>query len=155
MSAIVHIQIDDPRAEKLGGEVLQSTVFAALEVGGEVSEPEVTVIITSSEEIQELNNKYRQIDAVTDVLSFSDGSINPENDRVYLGDVVIAYPVAEAQAEEDGHSTEQEIQLLMVHGILHLLGYDHSDEAGREAMWAVQKAALEVLGSPINSQNWT
>ena len=69
------------------------------------------------------------MDQVTDVLAFPDGSENPENGLLYLGDVVIAYPFAALQAHEAGHSPGDEIQLLVVHGLLHLLGYDHH---GRE-----------------------
>ena len=65
----------------------------------------------------------------------------------YLGDVIISYPRAVSQAQEHGHSTEQQLDLLVVHGMLHLMGYDHADEEERAAMWARQDAILSNLST--------
>jgi probable rRNA maturation factor len=90
------------------------------------------------------------IDAPTDVLSFSaqeDGGpfVAAPEAGGYLGDVILSYPRAVEQARERGHSTEQELDLLIVHGILHLLGYDHASEGEKAVMWAQQEAILESL----------
>jgi probable rRNA maturation factor len=67
-------------------------------------------------------------------------------DHEYLGDVVIAVPLAEAQARDAGHDLLSELSLLSVHGLLHLLGHDHADESERKAMWRMQEEILAQLG---------
>jgi probable rRNA maturation factor len=88
-------------------------------------------LITTDSELRRLNRKFRGRDAVTDVLSF------PAADRpggpCHLGDLAISLTRARAQAREFGHATEQEIQILMLHGVLHLLGMNHETDAGRMA----------------------
>lgn len=111
---------------------------------------QATLVITGDERIQELNRVYRGLDEPTDVLSFSaqEGSADfvaaPEASH-YLGDVIVSYPRAVAQAAEQGHAVEEELDLLIVHGLLHLLGYDHAEEAERAVMWAQQEAILSGL----------
>ncbi|MBN1665932.1 MAG: rRNA maturation RNase YbeY [Anaerolineales bacterium] len=107
---------------------------------------EATVVIEDDDFIQTLNRDYREIDAPTDVLSFSADFTDPENEAPYLGDVIISYPQANRQAEHGGHPVEAEIQLLLVHGLLHLLGFDHADEQGKAEMWAIQQQFLDQLG---------
>ncbi len=108
----------------------------------------VTLVVTDSETVRNLNRQFRGVDAPTDVLAFQSGPTDlpdTEGER-YLGDIVISYPVAASQAEEGGHDVMAELILLTVHGTLHLLGYDHESEAERSEMWAAQSAALEALG---------
>jgi probable rRNA maturation factor len=83
------------------------------------------------------------------VLSFPAGETDPDTGEYYLGDVVISFPRAQAQAQERGHSTAEELDLLVVHGVLHLLGYDHADVEERDRMWAVQQQVLNQLGREI------
>jgi probable rRNA maturation factor len=80
------------------------------------------------------------------VLSFPADEPDPETGRSYLGDVAILPARAAEQARERGHTVEAEMQLLVVHGILHLLGHDHAGAAEKERMWAAQAQALERLG---------
>jgi probable rRNA maturation factor len=87
----------------------------------------VTVAIVSDARVRALNRQYRRKDKVTDVLSF------PSDERGYLGDVVIAAGVAARQAREAGHSLATELRVLGLHGLLHLLGYDHERDDGRMA----------------------
>jgi probable rRNA maturation factor len=98
------------------------------------SEAELSILITDDEEICSLNRMYRGIDRPTDVLSFSptEGE-GPVTAPQLLGDVVISWETAQRQASELGHTVLVEIKRLLVHGVLHLLGFDHeeSDEAGR------------------------
>lgn len=107
----------------------------------------LTVLVTGDEDVRELNRRYRGVDGPTDVLSFGAGGgevefvTGPEG-LGYLGDVVISCPRAEEQAREYGHTVAEELELLLVHGILHLLGYDHQDEAGRLEMWDKQREIL-------------
>jgi probable rRNA maturation factor len=102
--------------------------------------------------IQALNARYRGQDVHTDVLSFplleSGGArfVVPPNQPSNLGDVVISYPRAHAQAREFGHSVEREIGYLVAHGVLHVLGYDHEDEVERQRMRQLEEEALGPLG---------
>ncbi|HSD84617.1 MAG TPA: rRNA maturation RNase YbeY [Anaerolineae bacterium] len=109
---------------------------------------ELTIVITGNAQLRSLNRTFRDVDAPTDVLSFAtDERLRP--DTVYLGDVVISYPQAQAQAKAGGHSVLAELQLLVVHGVLHLLGHDHYTEAEKNAMWKAQAAILKKLATGI------
>jgi probable rRNA maturation factor len=120
--------------------------------GYEGEDAEVSVLFTDDAFISELNQQYRGVEGPTDVLSFALIDAEDEVDSVkvkglpdVLGDVVISLETAGRQAKEEGKTLEQEIALLLVHGALHLLGYDH-DEPEREAvMWRRQDAALKAL----------
>jgi len=105
-------------------------------------ETEVSITFVENEEIRELNKTYRSIDKPTDVLSFPfDNSFNlPVK---VLGDVVISTEKAVSQAEEYGHSLNREIAFLMVHGFLHLLGYDHETAEAEKEMFGLQKELLQ------------
>ena len=114
-------------------------------IGGDM-DVDITIILTDDAQIHELNKQYRGIDAPTDVLSFPSGDTDPDSNRLYLGDVVISYPRAQAQAEAGGHPVEAELQLLVVHGVLHLSGYDHVEEQGKSGMSSAQAEILVLLG---------
>jgi probable rRNA maturation factor len=107
----------------------------------------VTLVITDDEGIRALNRDYVGLDTPTDVLAFSareDGGsfvVAPEAGK-YLGDVIISYPRAVAQAQQQGHAVDQELCLLTIHGMLHLLDYDHESERDKAVMWARQDALL-------------
>ena len=109
---------------------------------------DVCVLITDAEEIQRLNSSYRQIDRVTDVLTFpaweGDTILCPPDG--YLGDIAICFERAQEQAEEYGHSLERELAFLSVHGALHLLGYDHMEPDDERKMLAQQDEILNELG---------
>jgi probable rRNA maturation factor len=123
--------------------------MAALKSGGVTSPVALSVVITDDAEIQNLNRTYRQVDAPTDVLSFGNAEgefIAPATAVPYLGDVVISHTRAVEQAAVFGHAVGEEMSLLVVHGVLHLLGYDHEEELKKEAMWQLQSAALAELG---------
>lgn len=105
---------------------------------------ELSIAVVDLEEMAELNERYRGKEGPTDVLSFGcDDPCPVEGDEpVTLGDVVIAPAVAIAQAEEYGHTVEEELNLLLVHGILHLLGYDHEEDDAAAAMQAREREIL-------------
>lgn len=109
---------------------------------------DVTIVLTDESRIREMNRAYAGNDAPTDVLSFADGETDPDSGRVYFGDVVICVPVAELQAARSKHSLDDELALLTVHGILHLLGYDHARPAEQEKMWTAQDDILAKLSRP-------
>lgn len=105
----------------------------------------LSIKITGNLEIQELNSAYRGLEKVTDVLSFTADYHDPDLDTHYLGDVVISYPQAAGQAQKRGHPAESELQLLVIHGVLHLLGYDHGSAEDKRSMWSIQGQALKAL----------
>lgn len=92
---------------------------------------ELSVLITDDEEIRRLNRQYRSVDRPTDVLSFSqlEGEESLKEGNI-LGDVVISWDRAESQSREYGHHVQEELERLLVHGMLHLFGYDHEAEDG-------------------------
>ncbi len=139
----IHILIDEPYRDEVDMEDLEMYARRTLEAEG-VPAGELTIVITDAERVRELNRSYRHVDATTDVLAFpmQEGETVPEEDVPYLGDVIIAYPVAKQQAREYGHSVQEELRLLAVHGILHLLGYDHATAEEEARMWARQDAIL-------------
>ncbi len=115
----------------------------------EVPDADLTLVLTGDEQVRALNREYLDIDQATDVLSFPAGDTDPETGRAYLGDIVISLPRAAEQAETRGHAVEAEVQLLVVHGVLHLLGHDHAEEAEKTRMWALQAKVLAFLGVKI------
>ncbi|OGO13257.1 MAG: rRNA maturation RNase YbeY [Chloroflexi bacterium RBG_13_66_10] len=114
----------------------------------EAPDGDLTVVLSGAAKMQELNRRYAGDDYPTDVLSFVDGSREPETGRKYFGDVVIAVPVAEEQARAAGHSLATEVALLVVHGVLHLLGHDHGRTKERALMEAAESEILKILGIP-------
>ncbi len=106
---------------------------------------EVNYAFVSSREIHRLNQQFRQVDKVTDVLSFPDGDLNPETGRRFMGDVLICREVAKKQAKEIGNSLKQEITFLQVHGTLHLFGYDHIEAEDEVKMFGLQRKIMALL----------
>ena len=108
---------------------------------------DLTILIDTPERIQTLNRDFRGVDRVTDVLTVPawEGEISLSADG-YLGDIMICYERAQEQAEEYGHSLLRELSFLAVHGVLHLLGYDHMTEADERVMREKQTAILERIG---------
>jgi len=112
---------------------------------------EVSLVFTDSEMVQRLNREYRSVDEPTDVLAFymlpqkeADSSFAlPPDGITRLGEVIISYPQAVEQAKEQGHSSERELALLIIHGILHLLGYDHEQPEEEERMRGREEELLE------------
>lgn len=130
-----------------------STVEAALKAEGRDTEScEVSVLYTDDCFIADLNQQYRGVSGPTDVLSFALCDMESEVDRqevpglpIMLGDIVISLETAARQAESEGKTEDQELRLLLVHGALHLLAYDH-DEPEREAvMWEKQARILRAF----------
>jgi probable rRNA maturation factor len=148
---MIEIAIDEPFEAEIDPTVLERAASAALQCAGASSDYDLTLVISSDVQLQELNRQYLGIDAPTDVLSFQADELDPETGRRYLGDVIISYPRAQAQAEAARHAALDELQLLAVHGVLHLLGHDHGAPAEKEEMWALQAQALKRLGCAISS----
>ena len=114
-------------------------------------EPDFCLTFVEAARMQELNRQWRGIDSVTDVLSFeADGECDPETGLEYLGDIIICPEQAEKQAMQSGHDIQEEIALLEIHGLLHLLGYDHLDDKQREEMWEYQNQYLKKFDVKLN-----
>ena len=144
----VDVQTAPCFAGEVDEELLRRVTAEALRHEGIEGEIALSVVITDDGAVRELNREFRDVDAPTDVLAFGTGEesdfVTAPGEPAYLGDVIISYPRAVIQAEEYGHSINRELALLTVHGVLHLVGYDHMDEAERTEMWARQD---EILGS--------
>ncbi|MGE5704985.1 MAG: rRNA maturation RNase YbeY [Clostridia bacterium] len=156
---MLQIEILNEYDQSLGEELLaliERCLVAAAEkedVAGEVS-----VTLVDNERIHELNREFRGVDRPTDVLSFAMNEQGEEELDIYvdeeelddfpnmLGDIVISIPKAKQQAEEYGHSFERELGFLAVHGFLHLIGYDHMNEADEKEMFARQDEILLSIG---------
>jgi probable rRNA maturation factor len=110
---------------------------------------ELSIALVSDEEMARLNEQYRGIEGPTDVLAFGcdDPCPTPGDEPITLGDVVIAPETAERQAFELGHSIEHELDVLLVHGVLHLLGYDHERDEDAGAMAAREAVLLEAYAA--------
>jgi len=124
-------------------ERLALFVLAHEEVADEC---ELSVAIVTVEEMTNLNARYRGVEGPTDVLSFGcdDPCTAPGDEPITLGDVIVAPEIAEGQAAELGTTVESELNLLLVHGTLHLLGYDHEADADAEVMQARERAILDA-----------
>lgn len=129
-------------------DLLNKAVQAALRDEGYREDAEVSLVFVDDDYIQELNIKYRGVDSPTDVLSFAmlEGESFPgEEEEVILGDVIISLETAECQAREFGHSFQREVAYLTLHGVLHLLGYDHQEEVDRRRMREREEEILARL----------
>ncbi len=131
-------------------QVLKRSAQAALATICQEADADLSLVLGDDAQIRELNRTYRGVDAATDVLSFSSGEVDPETGRTYLGDILISYTMASSQAALGMHSVEAELQLLVVHGVLHLLGFDHDQPDQKTVMWGKQAEILKLLGCPIS-----
>lgn len=133
-------------------ERILNSINSVIDASDFEEKSDLTIKISDDLEIQGLNKVYRGIDSPTDVLSFNNEYIDLENGKIYKGDVIISYQTAERQARETGHDLSDEIELLVVHGCLHLFGYDHIVPTDKQVMWEKQRLILSDLGNPIASQ---
>jgi len=162
-----HIHLHIRAAYRAPGRAgwVRRAVLAALTQGRDLpAAVELTIRLTDDVELRMLNRRFRATDAPTDVLSFGgegykDG--RPRRDsapakrrndevmpRAYLGDIAISMERCIAQAKRYGHSVDDELALLVIHGVLHLLGYDHHTPAHQRRMWQAQERAFASLGRP-------
>jgi probable rRNA maturation factor len=141
---MIHIEAEFPFPNHL----LERAASAALKYHL-LQEPldfELSIVLTDDARLQELNRDYLGIDGPTDVLSFPASEMDPETGVHYIGDILISIPRAQAQADAAGYPLESEVQLLVVHGVLHLLGHDHAQAEEKAHMWKAQAEILERLG---------
>lgn len=139
---MIHIESEIPFSQDL----LERAANAALEHESRSLDSELSIILTDDARLHELNLNYLGVDAPTDVLSFPASETDPETGASYIGDILISIPRAQAQADAAGHPLEAEVQLLVVHGVLHLIGHDHAEAEEKARMWKAQAEILERLG---------
>lgn len=142
-SRMIHIQ-PHPDFSKI--DVLEQTARAALDHQSVKDDVALSIILTDDEQLRVLNRDYLGIDSPTDVLSFPASEADPETGARYLGDILISVPRAAEQAKAAGHDLRSELQLLVIHGVLHLLGHDHAEAEEKAHMWAAQAEVLEGCG---------
>jgi probable rRNA maturation factor len=149
------IRVDRDFQGRIDKRWLRRLVKQSIATHGIETDVELSLLITDDATVRELNKKYRGKDKSTDVLSFaleadkrsndSAGFVMPPGEMVHLGEVIVSYPKAAEQAAERKHPVEDELALLVVHGVLHLLGYDH-DKPGREReMRSLEQRALSAV----------
>ena len=142
---MINVMVDDIFAPQVDSVNLKLAAQKTLELQNKSTEADLSIVIIDNEEMQALNLQYRGIDSSTDVLSFPADFVDPDNEKTYLGDVIISYPKCLEQAQSANHSANEELILLVVHGVLHLLGYDHNQDDEKKRMWSLQAEILEQL----------
>ncbi len=145
------VKFDFPDVE----ETIESTVAAVFEDKELPEELDVNVLITTPEGIREINSEARGIDSSTDVLSFPyyeyekpgvfEGEVYEDEENIF-GDIILCADKIISQAEEYGHSQKRELSFLIVHSMLHLLGYDHIEESDGDIMRAEEKRIMDIIG---------
>lgn len=117
---------------------------------------ELSLVIADDDTVHGLNRTYRGVDRTTDVIAFAlsqetcreaEAFVMPPDAVIHLGEVIISYPQAKRQAEEQHHSIQCELELLVAHGVLHLVGYDHELPKDRKKMRALEAEALGLIES--------
>ena len=148
---MINIDVLEQYSSKINPEILINTANAVIQNIYNGEEVDLSLVITSDSVINDLNLRFRDMNSPTDVLSFPSEYIDPENSHKYIGDIIISYPRAVDQAVIASHPIENEITLLIVHGVLHLFGYDHGTPDEKEKMWEIQSRILVHLGCKINN----
>jgi len=144
------VSVDDPYASRMSAEWIEEVARRVLEAEGLLA-AELGVVVTDDETVRELNRDYAGKDEATDVLSFSlregEEFVAAPDGVLRLGEVIIAYPTAERQAAAAGRPVAAEVAHLLVHGILHLLGYDHAEPEEERWMRAREEELLRAADS--------
>ena len=148
---MIEVEVNDTYAQDVDINLLQRAILNTLIQAGSAQEMDVTLLVEGDDILQQLNRQYLSRDYPTDVLSFEANDVDPETGRLHLGDIILSFPRAQEQRVSSGNSLADELQLLVVHGTLHLLGYDHDTPESKALMWEKQAAILKNLGCEIKS----
>ncbi len=127
-------------------DLLEQAARAALAHQSAPQDADLTLVLTDDAQLHELNREYLGVDAPTDVLSFPADETDPDTGARYLGRFIISVPYAARQSALVGNTLAAELQLLTVHGVLHLLGHDHAEPDEKARMWQAQSEILYSLG---------
>jgi len=150
------IRIEKPFIRLVNKRLMRRAVELTLACAGINYLAELSLVIADDDTVHELNRTYRGVDRTTDVIAFAlsqqtcreaEPFVIPPDAVIHLGEVIISYPQARRQAEEQHHSIECELALLVAHGVLHLVGYDHKRPKDREKMRALEAEALSLIES--------
>ena len=167
----MNVHIFEEFNDSVTPEWIRAVVTGVLSIEPEWSDESVSVVIADDESVAELNRSHRGLDETTDVLSFSTRHsgkyygddeertlvdddadfVLPPGFSADLGEVIVSYPQVERQAREAGHTAQKEMAIMLAHGILHLLGYDHERQADAAEMFALQNRAIAALDSRLQS----
>ena len=143
----MNYEITNLTYEKIDTKLLEELIdFTSKKL--ELTPSIVSIVLVDNEYIHKINKTYRNVDAPTDVISFAflDEKTNPKLEIINLGEIYISLEKAHSQAIEYNHSFERELSFLIVHGLLHLLGYDHMTKEDEKEMFGLQKDILNSLG---------
>ena len=149
----IELQIDELFITLVDADQIERAAVETIRgvLGDKSALKSAVIAISDNDTVQSLNAQYRGIHTPTDVLSFENTPdpgfpIPADEAGGFLGDIIIAYPIAAQQAQKVGHSPMDEVMLLTVHGILHLLGFDHDTPEHKSTMWHMQAQILTALG---------
>jgi probable rRNA maturation factor len=143
---MIYMQINPQYKTRVDKVLLKKAARAVLNVIPNAYPVDLTIVVGSDENILQLNQEYRHVTAPTDVLAFPSKEIDPVSNHIYIGDIIISYPRVVEQSGAAGHSEQSEVQLLVIHGILHLLNFDHDTPENKSQMWKIQSEVLNKLG---------
>ncbi len=149
---MISLQVKRSVKLQVDKSILLEAAQRTLEITGSSHQVDLSIVIGSDAFLRKLNLQYRQVDSPTDVLAFPADELDPDTADYYLGDVIISLPRAQEQASSTGHSLQDELQLLVVHGVLHLQGYDHSSPSDKKKMQSVQDKILKALGLALTDR---
>jgi len=144
------VDVQNPHDFAVDADALCRAAETTLRMQAVAPDTALTIRVDDDAAVAALNRSYRGVDAATDVLSFPADLPPVDDEPVYAGDIVIAYPYAAAQAAREQHPLGASLALLVVHGVLHLLGYDHATPEERAHMWSVQNTILNELNVPLD-----
>ena len=149
------IRVDRDFQERIDKRWLRRLVKESLRAHSLEAQVELSLLVTDDATVRELNRTYRGKDKATDVLSFAleadrrggaaAGFVMPPGEMVHLGEVIVSYPKAVEQAAQRLHPVEDELALLVVHGVLHLLGYDHDKPVREREMRSMERKVLSAV----------
>lgn len=147
----IEFHINPPWADKVDLDRIERAIVTTLQLQSEqiegVEACSLSFVVVGDKEMTRMHESYRAEAGTTDVLTFpSDEDDLPEEMQGYLGDIIVCYPQAARQGHGEGHTPQDELDLLAVHGTLHLLGYDDETAEEKVRMWQQQRAAMELLG---------
>ena len=134
----IQIVVQEKYARRVVRRELRAAAERALTMERRAADADLTIVIVSDRAMRNYNKRFHHVNAPTDVLSFSSATGDD-----YLGDIIISYDTAQENAKQAGWRVRDELQLLVTHGILHLLGYDDTTPDAREKMWKRQAEILE------------